>query len=105
MKKIALSVSFLALVGMAGAINAQVPVNIAYPINGSTVANYFKSSFTATCPGGQYTVQWYLDSTLVGSGTFYDTAGVHFSHKLPAGGHTLIVKSSCGVDSVKFTVQ
>ena len=84
---------------------ANAPVNIAYPINGSNVSNYFHSSFTTTCGGGSYTVKWYLDGTLIGSGSFYDTAGVHFQHKLPTGWHSLQVVSSCGQDAVKFYVQ
>lgn len=105
MKKLSPLVAATALFAMAGvAHSAGVSVNIASPISGSSVSNYFYSSFTTTCPGGQYSVTWYLDSTLVGSGTFYNTAGVHFAHKLPTGGHSLTVKSSCGYDVVKFNV-
>ena len=105
MKKFSPLVAAIALFAMAGvAHSAGAPVNIASPINGSSVSNYFYSSFTTTCPGGQWNVAWYLDSTLVGSGTFYNTAGVHFAHKLPTGWHSLTVKSSCGYDVVKFYV-
>ena len=71
----------------------------------SPVTNYFYSSFTTTCQGGAYSVAWYLDGTLVGKGSFYDTAGVHFAQKLPTGWHSLEVISSCGQDAVKFYVQ
>jgi hypothetical protein len=97
-----LSVLFV-VTGTANAFNA--PVNIASPVNGSTVSNYFYSSFTTTCPGGQYSVKWLLDSVPTGSATFYNTAGVHFAHKLPTGWHSLLVSSSCGQDQVKFYVQ
>lgn len=107
MKKFALSIAFAGLFAIAGTASAVVnaPVSIAYPISGSSVANYFKSSFTTTCPGGSNVVNWYLDSTLVGSGSYYDTASVEFLHKLPTGWHTLTVKASCGGDAVKFYVQ
>ncbi|MBI3230547.1 MAG: hypothetical protein HYZ45_10320 [Burkholderiales bacterium] len=95
--------SLFAVGNIASAANA--PVNIAYPINGASVTNYFHSSFTTTCGGGSYTVKWYLDGTLIGSGSLYDTMGVHFQHKLPTGWHSLQVVSSCGQDAVKFYVQ
>ncbi len=106
MKKSILLITLMSLFSLtSGANAANAPVNIAYPINGALVTNYFYSSFTTTCPGGAYSVKWYLDSTLIGNGTFYDTAGVHFAHKLPTGWHSLLVISSCGQDAVKFYVQ
>jgi len=82
----------------------NAPVNIALPVNNTTINNYFTSSFTATCPGGMHTVSWYLDSTLVGSATFYNSTNMNFLHKLASGWHTLTVKSSCGSDKVTFYV-
>ena len=106
MKKSLLLITVVSLFSLTGAANAaNAPVNIAYPVNGASVTNYFYSSFTTTCQGGAYSVAWYLDSTLVGSGSFYDTAGVHFAQKLQTGWHSLQVISSCGQDAVKFYVQ
>jgi hypothetical protein len=51
-----------------------------------------------------HTVSWYLDSTLVGSATFYNSTNMNFLHKLASGWHTLTVKSSCGSDKVTFYV-
>lgn len=102
MKKLLLAAAFL-LAGSAQAANA--PVNIAYPINGGSVNNYFHSYFTTTCSGGSYTVKWLVDGVLVGSSTFYDTASVQFANKLPTGWHVLQVFSSCGQDTVKFYVN
>lgn len=105
MKKTALSAAFLLLV-MASAVNAaNAPVNIAHPINGSSITNYFHSSFTTTCSGGGYTVRWLIDNILVGNSAFYDSASIDFDFKAPTGWHTLQVISSCGQDIVKFYVQ
>ncbi|HEX5127442.1 MAG TPA: hypothetical protein VFW00_11930 [Rhodocyclaceae bacterium] len=98
-----LSAIFLFLMAsVASAANA--PVNIVYPINGNAYNNYFTSSFGATCPGGPWTAVWGFDSTTIGSGTYYDQISVQFSHKLPSGGHSFWVKTSCGSDVVKFNV-
>jgi hypothetical protein len=85
---------------------AGAPVNIAYPLNGSTVTNNFYSSFTVNCRAGVPSKAiWYLDGAMVGYTYFYDTAGVHFAYKLPSGGHTLKVTTSCGgSDGVAFKV-
>jgi hypothetical protein len=105
-KKTLLLIAMAGLFSMTTAANAtNAPVNIAYPINGASVTNYFYSSFTTTCPGGSYSVAWYLDGVLTGSGSFYDTAGIHFAQKLPTGWHSLQVISNCGQDAVKFYVQ
>lgn len=106
MKKLPVLIATISLLSSTVAANAaNAPVNIAYPINGASVTNYFYSSFTTTCQGGLYTVAWYLDGNLVGNGTFYDTAGIHFAQKLPTGWHSLEVVSNCGQDAVKFYVQ
>lgn len=82
----------------------QHAVNIAYPVSGSTVRNYFTSSFSTTCPGGQHTVEWGFDGTTIGKATFYDQLSAQFSHKLPVGSHIFWVKSSCGENRVPFKV-
>lgn len=106
MKKSLLLIAMASLLSVTSAANAaNAPVNIAYPINGASVTNYFYASFTTTCQGGSYSVAWYLDGMPTGSGTFYDTAGVHFAQKLPTGWHSLQVVSSCGQDAVRFYVQ
>ena len=106
MKKLLVLIAAVGLFSATSAASAaNAPVNIAYPINGATVTNYFYSSFTTTCQGGSYSVEWYLDGNLIGKGTFYDTAGVHFAQKLPTGWHTLKVVSNCGQDGVQFYVQ
>ena len=98
-----LSLVLLAMISTANAANA--PVNIAHPVNGSSVANYFHASFDTTCPGGSYKVEWYLDNTLLGNSAFYDSEAVDFDFKAPTGWHTLTVVSSCGKDVVRFYVQ
>lgn len=92
------------LLASAGAMAANAPVNIVYPINGNAYNNYFTSSFGATCGGGQHTATWGFDNTTIGSGTFYDQISVQFSHKLPSGAHSFWVKTTCGYDAVKFKV-
>ena len=82
----------------------QHAVNIAYPVDGETYTNYFTSSFSTTCPGGQNDVEWGFDGTTVGKSTFYDQFSAQFSHKLPPGKHTFYVKSSCGSNEVVFKV-
>lgn len=102
MKKFLLAFALI-ISSLAQAANA--PVNIAYPINASSVTNYFHSYFTTTCSGGSYTVKWLLDGVLIGSGKFYDTASIQFAYKLPTGWHSLQVISDCGSDAVKFYVN
>jgi len=98
------------LVGLlaAGASSAVVnpPVSIAYPISGSANNNYFKVSFTVTCPGGMNTVKWGFDSTTsAGGATFYDNFNTQFLHKLPTGWHTLDIFATCGQEHMKFYVN
>ncbi|KAJ3126350.1 hypothetical protein HK098_007614 [Nowakowskiella sp. JEL0407] len=83
-------------------INA--PVNIAFPLSGGTVTNYFDTSFTVTCPGGANYVKYGFDGSSIGYSEFYDTIGVHFHYKLPAGWHVLYVSTSCGDEKMKFQV-
>jgi hypothetical protein len=94
----------------------QVPVNIVYPIDGAsypivdiappgTVASaYFTASFSTTCSGGAYSVEWGFDGSTIGKGTFYDQMSVQFVHKLPAGKHEFWVASDCGKNAVKFKI-
>jgi|CXWL01.1.fsa_nt_gi membrane carboxypeptidase/penicillin-binding protein PbpC len=98
-----LALALLLLTNTVSAANA--PVNIAHPVSGSVVTNYFHSSFTTTCPGGSYKVEWYLDNNLLGNSAFYDSEAVDFDFKAPTGWHVLTVVSSCGKDSVRFYVQ
>ena len=83
----------------------QHAVNIAAPVNNSKVQNYFTSSFSTTCPGGENKVEWGFDGSTVGSSTFYDHFNAQFTHKLPPGGHVFWVRSSCGENKVQFTVS
>ena len=100
------------------AAQAQVPVNIVYPINGATypladinpmtrtvASAYITVSFGTTCEGGGYKMSWGFDSTTLGSGTFYDQASVQQVYKLPAGKHSFWVRSDCGKDSVKIVIK
>jgi len=106
MKKSLLRIAMISLLSLTAAANAaNAPVNIDYPVKGASVTNYFYSSFTTTCQGGAYSVARCLDGTLIGNGSFYDTAGVHFAQKLPGGWHSLQVISSWRQDAVKFFVQ
>lgn len=103
------------LFALAGAAQAQAPVNIVYPIDGGSypitdpapgVLNsaYFTSSFSVTCDGGTHTVKWGFDGTTVGSASFYDMFSAQFVHKLPGGWHTFWVSSDCGDSRVRFHI-
>lgn len=112
MKKVTMIGALLVGLLAAGASSAVVnpPVSIAYPISGSANNNYFKVSFTVTCPGGGNSVKWSFDAgtttaTAVGSATFYDNFNTQFLHKLPSGWHTLDVVASCGQEHMKFFVN
>jgi hypothetical protein len=99
--------AFLVSLFTVGASSAVVnpPVSIAYPISGSGNQNYFKVSFTVTCPGGMNSVRWLFDSaTSIGGATFYDNFNTQFLHKLPTGWHTLDVFATCGEEHMKFYV-
>lgn len=110
MKKLALIAALLGLsatVDTAFAVLAA-PVNIAYPLSGSIVANNFYTSFSVNCPAGVLSkVAWYLDGSQVGSALFYDTDAINFAYKLSSGAtHSLKVATSCGgSDGVVFKVQ
>jgi len=108
MKKVTMAGALLVGLLAAGASSAVVnaPVNIAYPINASANSNYFKVSFTVTCPGGMNSVKWAFDtSNSVGGATFYDNFNTQFLHKLPSGWHTIDVWASCGEEHMKFFVN
>jgi len=108
MKNLAMAGALLVGLLVAGASSAVVnpPVSIAYPISGSSNNNYFKVSFTVTCPGGMNKVEWAFDTTnTVGRATFYDNFNTQFLHKLPTGWHTIDVVSSCGQEHMKFFVN
>jgi hypothetical protein len=107
LKKILPVLGVLALATFANPAGAvqNANVNIAYPLNGGSVNNYFTSSFSTTCPGGANTVKWGFDGTNIGSSDYYDTFSGQFLYKLPSGWHTFDVSSSCGSDSVKFFVN
>jgi len=108
MKKVTMLGALLVGLFAAGASSAVVnaPVNIAYPISGGSNNNYFKVSFSVTCPGGMNKVQWAFDTTnVVGNATFYDNFNTQFLHKLPSGWHTIDVLASCGQEHMKFFVN
>ena len=106
MKQLVLALFVLALgCAASGVFAANAPVNIVYPIQRDTYANYVTFEFSTTCPGGPNDVKWALDGTGLGSGEFYDTFNAQFQHKLPPGWHVFEVFSSCGQDAVKFFVQ
>lgn len=100
--------TLLCAVGLTAAsvaiTQAQVPVNISYPINGGSYTNYFTSKFDVNCSGGAYGVKWGFDTVTIGSGDYYDHMSVQFGYKLPSGSHTFWVSTSCGSDSVNFQV-
>src|SRR5689334_20708509 len=105
MKKAMMTAALLVGMFAAGASSAVVnaPVNIAYPINASANSNYFKVSFTVTCPGGMHSVKWAFDTVnSVGGATFYDNFNTQFLHKLPSGWYTIDVLASCGEEHMKF---
>ncbi len=94
----------------------QVKVNIVYPIKGATYpftdpapgrlkSAYFTASFSVTCGGGPYNVQWGFNSApALGSANFYDQTSIQFVHKLPGGAHVFWVKSDCGENKVEFKI-
>ena len=115
MKKLYVLAFVAVLFALAGAAQAQAPVNIVYPINGGTypITNpapgalfsaYFTSSFSVTCSGGAHGAKWGFDSTTVGSANFYDQFSAQFVHKLPGGWHTFWVTSDCGDSKVRFFI-
>lgn len=108
MKKLGLLVSLIGLFAAANPAFAVVaaPVNIAYPLNGSTVANNFFSSFSVNCPG-RGSVSWFFDGAQVGKSFYYETTSIQFAYRLASGAaHTLKVLTSCGgTDAVTFKVQ
>jgi hypothetical protein len=115
MKKVIMAaVVSLVVIGFGDA-NAQVPVNIIYPINGGTYpvggglptggAEYINASFSVTCQGGSHIVKWGFNGTQVGSEGFYDQVIVQQTYKLPAGSNSFFVKSDCGSDFVRFKID
>jgi hypothetical protein len=115
MKKIVVSLAFLALCVATAPAFAQAPVNIVYPIDGATYpitdpapgalfSHYFTSSFSVTCEG-DHVVKWGFDGTAVGSATFYDQLSAQFVYKLPGGVHTFWVDAgNCGNSQVRFRI-
>lgn len=115
MKKLYILAIAAVLFVLAGAAQAQTPVNIVYPIDGGSypitnpapgalLSAYFTSSFSVTCPGGPWSVKWGFDSASVGGATFYDQFSAQFVHKLPGGWHTFWVSSDCGDSKVRFYI-
>lgn len=110
MKKLYILAIAAVLFVLAGAAQAQTPVNIVYPIDGGSypitnpapgalLSAYFTSSFSVTCPGGPWSVKWGF-----GGATFYDQFSAQFVHKLPGGWHTFWVSSDCGDSKVRFYI-
>lgn len=93
---------------------SQSPINIVYPIDGASYpivdpdckvqSAYFTASFATTCAGGPHDVKWGFDGTSIGSAQFYDQFSAQFVWKLPAGGHSFHVSSSCGDNKVSFKI-
>ena len=93
---------------------SQSPVNIVYPIHGHNYpiidppckvqSAYITASFGATCEGGPHEVKWGIDNTELGRAQYYDQFSAQFTWKLPAGGHTFHVDSSCGSNKVSFKI-
>jgi hypothetical protein len=107
MKKLLVLASLGAAFAVQGTTSAAVnaPVNIAYPISMSTVNNYYRVSFSATCPGGPRTVTWSVDGIQKGQANFYDNFSGQYLHKSGSGWHTLEVAASCGTEFVQFFVN
>lgn len=115
MKKLNVLVIAAVLFALAGAAQAQAPVNIVYPIDGGSypitnpapgalLSAYFTSSFSVTCSGGAHSVKWGFDSATVGSASFYDMFSAQFVYKLAGGWHTFWVSSDCGDSRVRFYI-
>lgn len=107
MKKINLFIAVLSLSAFATLAQAVVnaPVNIVYPIQGSSYNNYVNFSFSSTCPGGQYQVYWMIDNAVVGQSQYYDQFSGQFSHKLTTGWHTFTVRACNTFSQVNFYVN
>jgi hypothetical protein len=108
LKSLSFGTIIAAALAFSGSSSAVVnpPVSIAYPISGSANNNYFKVSFSVTCPGGSNTVRWGFDSTYSGgAATFYDNFNTQFLHKLPTGWHVVDVVATCGQEHMKFYVN
>jgi len=115
-RKFSMAILFVTLIGFADTAVAQVPVNIVYPINGSSYpiqdpaskglkSAYFTASFSATCGGGSHKVEWGFDKGMsLGAVRFYDQTSLQFVHKLSGGVHVFWVQSDCGKDEVKFKI-
>jgi len=95
----------ISLLASSSLYAANAPVNIVYPIDGNSYSNYFNLSFSTTCPGGAYSVKWGIDSSTLGSGSFYDQQSTQLAYKQSSGWHSFWVKTSCGYDIVKFYVN
>ncbi len=101
---------------LSATLAAAQNVTIVYPVDGETYpksdpapgglsSSYFTSSFSVTCPGGPYPVEWGFDGTPVGQAEFYDMISAQQVWKLPGGGHEFYVDAGrCGRDRVKFAV-
>ena len=109
------SLLLASLLALGGAAWAQVPVNIVYPIDGSTVpltdpapgplsSAYITVSFGVTC-GGDESVEWGFDAfPPIGQARFYDQISVQQVYKLTGGPHVFWVKACGTSDQVQFQV-
>jgi hypothetical protein len=94
-----LGAAVMGLVGTAQA--AGIVIN--QPVGALT--NYFPIDFNVSCGGGEYTVDWYVDSNLIGSAKFYDDIAVKQHEKAGSGRHTFTVVTSCaGSATTTFTL-
>jgi hypothetical protein len=84
--------------------SANYPV-ITPPSGGAIAAAFVTFSFSVTCSDNPVNVQWDIDGNQVGSATCYDQMSVQFVYDVAAGQHKFTVQSTCGADSVQFSVS
>lgn len=86
----------------------NAPVSIVYPIMGHAYENYAEFSFAATCKGGPHVLKWQEvtpPATYSDSAIYYDEISVQFSHKFPAGWHSIEVYGCNGkMETVRFFI-
>ena len=87
---------------------SNAPVSIVYPIMGASYENYVEFSFAATCKGGPHALKWHEvtpPATYSDGAIYYDQISVQFSHKFPAGWHSIEVYGCNGKkETVRFFV-
>ncbi len=89
----------------------QVPVNIAYPLNGgsyqlSSAYPLLPISFSVTCRDLEdHHVKWGYNNETLGSGKFRGQFSLNFLQKFSKGRWTIWVESDCGKNKIEIKVR